>query len=113
MVRHDEPHSAIWRPGDPWQCLEMFWCHMPRVENATSIQWVEARDAVDRPMVHRTAPACLKNDSALNVSSARLRNSDIDATQKYVCKRERGMCVCVNVLGSSPLGICPRLPALW
>ena len=40
------------------------------VMGAKGIQWVEARDAVYHPKMHRTAPAT-KNYSAPNIKSAK------------------------------------------
>ena len=43
---------------------------------ATGIQWVEARDTAKHPMMHRTARH--KESSGPNVSSAKVRNFDLE-----------------------------------
>ena len=56
-------------PGDIWQWPETFLgCHDEEGEDATGNYWVEARNASQYSIMHRTAPTT-KNHPVQNVSS--------------------------------------------
>lgn len=59
--------GAVLSPGGPRQCLGVFW--VVTTQRGLLSSWVEAGEAVEHPVIHKTAPTA-RNNLALTVHGA-------------------------------------------
>lgn len=72
------------RATQMWQCLQTFSIITVKGRKTTGSKWVEARDTVKYPTLHRTAlQHSTKNNPVQNTSSARLKHPGIEEDRPY------------------------------
>ena len=62
-----------------WQCLKTFLIVTVKGRKTSGSKWVEARDPIKYPTLHRTGPQhSTKSNPVQNISSARLKNPGLE-----------------------------------
>lgn len=85
-IRRDSQLGVIVSPGAIWQGLEIISALATRGGDATSIQWIEARDAGTHSRVHETAFLCPHAKDIKSNMSTLLHSQASEPTTASVCQ---------------------------